>query len=68
MHELTGRQREVLRLADWGMDDAGDRRGLHVGVSTVLGHWHAIYETLHVEKGEHRRERTIYAWGGGGAA
>jgi len=62
MHGLTERRRAVLHLADRGMDDPAIAAELRVGISTVLSHWHAIYDVLRVEKGDHRRGRALCTW------
>src|SRR5881296_3890224 len=50
VHELTGREREILRLVDQGMSNKQIARQLGIEVATAKNHVHNILRKLHVHR------------------
>jgi DNA-binding NarL/FixJ family response regulator len=50
VHELTGREREILQLVDQGMSNKQIARQLGIEVATTKNHVHNILRKLHVHR------------------
>jgi len=50
VHELTGREREILQLVDQGMSNKQIARHLGIEVATAKNHVHNILQKLHVHR------------------
>jgi len=50
VHDLTGREREILRLVDQGMSNKQIARQLGIEVATAKNHVHNILRKLHVHR------------------
>jgi two-component system, NarL family, nitrate/nitrite response regulator NarL len=50
VHELTGREREILHLVDQGMSNKQIARQLGIEVATAKNHVHNILRKLHVHR------------------
>ena len=50
VHELTGREREILQLVDQGMSNKQIARHLGIEVATAKNHVHNILRKLHVHR------------------
>jgi len=50
VHELTGREREILQLVDQGMSNKQIARQLGIEVATTKNHVHNILQKLHVHR------------------
>ena len=50
VHELTGREREILQLVDQGMSNKQIARQLGIEVATAKNHVHNILQKLHVHR------------------
>lgn len=64
LHELTGREREILGLMAEGLSNQGIVERLFLSPKTVETHIHSVFSKLGLpaETGDHRRVRAVLAY------